>query len=218
MSIILSVGTGVGAAAAALGLGWKYFAKPYIDTAIREGSEIRLKDHQQKLDAMNIAAQFEYQKRLVDINLYTERKHQVYPEIYALVLRCESGLSALAKLETVDNLDDLRVLANGNDIDLLYERRMRQNLYLKPLDENKEHVQVKLTAKFASAVQKLRRGVVEERLYMSDAVVELVDKLNSQYSSWGIAPGNNSRSIVEARENLKNAMRRELGHEYKGAE
>ncbi len=67
-------------------------------------------------------------------------------------------------------------------------------------------------------VQKLRRGVIEERLYMSDAVVELVDKLNSQYSSWVIAPGNNSRSIVEARENLKNAMRRELGHEYKGAE
>ncbi len=82
---------------------WQWWLKKKISVRVNEETQknlsrfqhaldTKLEDHKSALQRVASETQFDYQRRIQDFNLYTSRKHEIYPEVYKKIFEAESNL------------------------------------------------------------------------------------------------------------------------------
>lgn len=199
---------------------WHYFGKKYIDTKIDEESQKRLNEHKQQLDALSLSAQYDYQKRLLDIDHYATKKHEIYPKLFHLVLECEGAI-----LSPINNIPKF-----GKGQISVFRRYVQRNF--SKLSESarddleaifwvdrsalKDELTKRWLFKGEPTVNKLRNAWIYDSLYLCDDIRKCGTTIWKTYMDH-IDDGSLSREqiddLVSQRDRLKNLMQQDLGHE-----
>lgn len=192
----------------------------YLTSKINETSQKHLNEQKHELEALTLSSQYDYQKRLMDINHFVSKKHSVYPELYSLVLHCESiatniqavyqqPLSTIPELEKyIDHYPVLFGHRKQNLISIL--KQSGENVLRKTFNDHWLKIGI-------PQFDKLKNTFFQHALFLSDDVSQKVQAIWKTYVDYientvTITPSEYDR-LKNMRTELQQIMRKELGYE-----
>ncbi|MEO9884929.1 MAG: hypothetical protein ABJR05_12020 [Balneola sp.] len=77
-----------------------YLIKKYLEKRLNHSFDQKLKNHEQNLSLIAEAQKFDFQRKIQDFGLYTQKKHEVYLEMNRLAFKPLGGIGGLMGFRT----------------------------------------------------------------------------------------------------------------------
>lgn len=77
-----------------------FFIKKYLEKRLSHSFDQKLKDHEQNLSFIAETQKFDFQRRIQDFGLYTQKKHEVYLEMNRLAFKALGSIGGLMGFRT----------------------------------------------------------------------------------------------------------------------
>lgn len=183
-TVVLSLSGMIVILLGAVWAGVKYFTKKRLDYEFNK----RLENHKSDLQSIRDYNSFDLGRRMQDFNLFTTKKHSIYPELYKFLLFAEGKLSLLYNgiIRTFPNFlnmnsEQIVVYLRENNFDI------NDDLYgiINEWDDSKkELLQVLYKEIRNKEMNEARQAIIEaknqflfSRLYLSDEIAASLDEL-----------------------------------------
>ncbi|WP_342436696.1 hypothetical protein NSS79_25690 [Paenibacillus sp. FSL L8-0436] len=134
---------------------------------IKNNAEKNLENHKQKLNIHTENLKFDLQKKIHDYGLYSVKRHEIYPELFKLLLLADGNVHSLYGFRRTLSFKEF----NKDDIKIFMQARKvsegKQNEVLNLWDEHKEDAIDELEAYLrVLEIQDARRSLIEAKNYL----------------------------------------------------
>ncbi|KGE17552.1 hypothetical protein [Paenibacillus wynnii] len=138
-----------------------------VQLYIKSKGEKSLENHKQKLNVHTENLKFDLQKKIHDYSLYSVKRHEIYPQLFKLLLIAEGNIRSLFGFRRVLTFEEF----NKADIKIFMEGREvvegKQELILSLWDNQKNNAIEELKAYLKVLdIQDARKSLVEAKNYL----------------------------------------------------
>ncbi|MFD0680368.1 MULTISPECIES: hypothetical protein [unclassified Paenibacillus] len=174
------------------------FAKLYLNSFIDNRFKEKIESHKSELQLLLENNKFDLQRKMADFNLYTNKRHEAYMNVYDLILKADGHIRGLMGFKTLPDyseyglLDIEKRLRNYNLLEKVIEDFLgkwstcigdeRQYLY-KEINEYLSMIEV---TKAKVQLTEANNYFLFNKLYLSDEVQEILSSLITLLSNFSI--------------------------------